>query len=144
MWGSRNTTTWGYLMGRHSTQQKEQHLLADSTTLSGSRGEGTFWQLKQQQTPEQQALARAPKEDKMKRQVPFLSWLTELYPEKKRATLASPRKELVWGREDLIGSKRPALVRKVMTQEISSHMFILNSYISSEVMSYLLQNNSVF
>lgn len=49
----------------------------------------------QQQTPEQQA-ERMPTEEKMKWQKPFLSSLAELVSEGKWATLATPKKELMW------------------------------------------------
>ena len=61
----------------------------------------------------------------------ILSWLIKSVAEEKWPTLATPRKEVIWGRGDLMNSKRPALARKVVTLNISSHVFTLNHFISS-------------
>ena len=121
--------------GYHNPEQREQvawQMQPRPVGDSDPQGKwvlwGSFWQRNQRQTSERQASKRVPKEEKA---VTILSWLTTSVPEEKGPTLATPRKKVMRGRGYLTGSKRPALARKAMTQEISSYMFILNYYIAS-------------
>ena len=124
--------------GQHSPEQREQHHLVDAATRCGRRwlpGQvfplGLILAVKSAADTWAAGIEESARGRSEGRAGAILSWLTKSVAEEKWATLAAPRKEVIWERGDLMSSRRPASARKVMTQEISSQMFTLIYFISS-------------
>ena len=131
--------------GQHSPEQREQRHLVDETTPCGRRWLpglvfplGLILAVKSTADTWAAVIEESARGRSEGRAGAILSWLTKSVAEEKWPTLAAPRKELIWGRGDLMSSRRPALARKVMTQEISSQMFTLIYFISSANLCHIL------